>query len=81
MTTPGDPEFFRRTGGKYDSDAQRAQRRTGGGVMLFVIGGKHGNGVSVTSELKNAGMMVPLLRAVADQLEADIKAAHRKYGS
>lgn len=78
---PGDPDFFRRVGGKYDSEAQRVQQRTGGGVILFVTGGKRGSGVSITSELTNMQPMILALRAVADQMEADIKATHRKYGN
>lgn len=61
--------------GKYDDEATIVRERTKArGVIVIVLGGDKGNGFAVQSEgLDLTAEMPAFLRAMADQIEADLR--------
>lgn len=62
--------------GKYDDACTAARESTGAAaVVLIVVNGKKGSGMSVQAEGADLGALLPvLLRNIADQLDEDLKA-------
>jgi hypothetical protein len=58
--------------GKYDDLCTSVREQTGGGVLLIVMGGKHGNGFSCQADLETTMALPDLLEAVAAQIRADM---------
>lgn len=59
--------------GKYDDICTSAREQAGAdGVVLIVIGGKHGNGFSVQADVPVTLALPDLLEVVARDLRADI---------
>jgi hypothetical protein len=61
--------------GKYDGACTVARDLTGGGVILIVVDGHRGAGFSAQLLPYQLTRMPVLLRALADQIEADAHAA------
>jgi hypothetical protein len=60
--------------GKYDAETTMVQQATNAaGVVLIIIDGNKGQGFSVQATLAVTMALPAILRAVADQLEADAK--------
>jgi hypothetical protein len=58
--------------GKYDAEATAAFEQTEAqGVILIVLGGNRGHGFSAQVTAEAMAAIPALLRAVADQIEAD----------
>lgn len=59
--------------GKYDDLATYVREKAEAkGVVLIVIGGPEGPGFSVQGDLATMVMLPSMLRAMADQIEADL---------
>jgi hypothetical protein len=63
--------------GKYDDVCTLARQaagcdETGGAVVLIVIGGRHGNGFSMQSDLDTLNMLPDLLEQMAKQIRSDV---------
>ena len=59
--------------GEYDEEANELQRGLDAdGVIVMVVGGERGNGVSICADLNTMMLLPELLRTIADQVEADI---------
>jgi hypothetical protein len=61
--------------GKYDAALSLARAATGGCAILIVVDGKHGSGFACQTLPATMRMIPSLLRQVADDIEADQKAA------
>lgn len=63
------------TGGKYDAECELLLAVTGGlTTCVIVVDGRRGTGFSMsTRDPRHVGMLVSVLRDVADQLEADAR--------
>ena len=60
--------------GKYDPICTAARLATKAeGLLLCVLGGELGDGFSVQATPEQLEKLVPVLRTVADQIEADLK--------
>lgn len=60
--------------GKYDAEATWVRRRTkASGVILVVVSGDRGHGFTVQATLEVTLSLPAMLRAVADEIEADMK--------
>lgn len=60
--------------GKYDELATLARERSGArGVVVIVIDGAQGHGFSVQAPPGLTLMLPALLRAIADQIDADVR--------
>ena len=59
--------------GKYDEEANELQRGfDADAVIVLVVGGERGNGVSICSDLQTMMHLPEVLRTIAEQIEADI---------
>lgn len=63
--------------GKYDDVCTMARKatgvdKTGGAVVLIVIGGKHGNGFSMQSDLETLAGLPEMLEELARQIRSDV---------
>jgi hypothetical protein len=62
--------FIFMNGGKYDAACTAARFSTQAeGVLLIILGGRHGSGFSVQGDLKIMAMLPRFLRDVADKIE------------
>lgn len=64
--------------GKYDDLCDLVREQAGittGGVVVMVIGGKHGSGFSIQADALTSLAMPALLEAVAEQMRKDIESA------
>lgn len=60
--------------GKYDDVATMAREQAkAAGVILAIIGGQRGSGFSVQADIETALAVPDILRAMADQIERDMK--------
>lgn len=58
--------------GKYDSEATIIRVTTGArGVLLMVVGGDRGNGLSIQGDIDFLSKLPELLRNLATQMETD----------
>lgn len=62
--------------GKYDDAATAAREKTGGSVLLIVIGGAHGHGFAVQATPDVVIGVPQILRQVADNIEK-LQATHK----
>jgi hypothetical protein len=59
--------------GKYDEEANELQRGLDAdAVIVIVVGGERGNGVSLRADLQTMMQLPEVLRTIAGQIEADI---------
>jgi hypothetical protein len=61
--------------GKYDDLCTHVRRATTGDVVIVIVaGGTRGSGLSMQStSIANSLAVVPILRRVADDIEADVR--------
>lgn len=62
--------------GKYDDVCTKVRRltgvdKTGGAVVLIVLGGKHGHGFSMQSDLETLKLLPDMLETMAKQIRKD----------
>lgn len=57
--------------GRYDQECADVREKTGGGVVLIVLGGNKGEGFSAQIRYEDLLALPSILRTVADQLEHD----------
>jgi len=60
--------------GKYDDLCTSVREKTGGSVLLIVVGGERGPGFSCQADLETMKMLPDMLEHVAKQIRQDMKA-------
>lgn len=59
--------------GKYGPCAQALRNLTGGGIVLIVLDGDLGSGISIKVDERHMRVLPTLLRALAEQVDADLQ--------